>query len=126
MVFITGNKCATRRSISEQRNDFPGVDFSEVQNDADVLSARIKSEMMDPMAKKRVHDLLGWIFNRCHSLLNLHLSSPYKFDFILFSPRIRLRSGINLNCCWAFRMQILSSHSVLDGLSQFWYGSLLF
>ncbi|GMH39673.1 hypothetical protein BSKO_07571 [Bryopsis sp. KO-2023] len=58
---LTGNDCDIRRSISEQSQDFPGVDFSEVQNDLDVLGSK---KPHNDKAGSRACNFLHYLFQR--------------------------------------------------------------
>lgn len=60
---LQGNLCDTRRSRKELKEEFPGVDFSRVEYDEDLLSQSVKKEWGEPV-KKRARSFAKWLMNR--------------------------------------------------------------
>eukprot|EP00210_Caulerpa_lentillifera_P003467 g3309.t1 len=60
---LQGNKCDTRRTLTELKAEFPGVDFSKVEYEEDLLSQNVKKEWGEP-AKKRALSFVKWMIHR--------------------------------------------------------------
>ncbi len=85
---IGGNPCDRRRTIAEYREEFPGIDFSLVTEDADVLWKPGKENRETEHAlRRRCREFLNWCFDRpedsiivvTHSAFMCNLMVEYGF-----------------------------------------------
>lgn len=60
---ILGNKCDKRRKRHVLAEEFPGVDFSKLDYDEDLLGQTVSQEWGDK-ARKRAQSFVKWLMNR--------------------------------------------------------------
>jgi len=76
---LLGNKCDKRRSRHELEDEFPGVDFSKVDYDQDLLGETVTQEWGDK-ARKRAQSFVKWLMNRNQS----HIAVISHCSFLAF------------------------------------------
>jgi len=76
---LLGNKCDKRRTLHELEDEFPGVDFSKVEYDEDLLGQTVTQEWGDK-ARKRAHSFVKWLMNRSQT----HIAVISHCSFLAF------------------------------------------
>jgi broad specificity phosphatase PhoE len=95
---IGGNPCDRRRSVSEYRREFPGVDFSLIEDEDDVLwKPGRENREPEPVLRARARKFLEWCFDReedsiivvTHSAFMCNLMVEYCFGGHVPSENMR-------------------------------------
>lgn len=76
---LLGNKCDKRRTRHELAQEFPGVDFSKLDYDEDLLGQTVTEEWGDK-ARKRAQSFVKWLMNRSQS----HIAVISHCSFLAF------------------------------------------
>jgi broad specificity phosphatase PhoE len=62
---IGGNPCDRRRSVTEYKKEYPGVDFSLIENDTDVFwKPGHENREPEPVLRARAREFLDWCMKR--------------------------------------------------------------